>query len=307
MGDSMKEIGEILKAKRLEKGLTIEQISQQTRMSLPHIKAIEEGNLDYFKNDLSYLRFFLHAYSDAVGADFEQIKMMLENTLNSYTQAFEVKQADEHAKMEENIQKNKKETKQKQKRKINRHSKNKSHGKLDFSLISFLAIVSLLVVCVLVVSGFYLVRNLNQVEPPTPPVIENNDKPIQQEEDEKPEVEPPKEIEIQKDGVDKYKILNASEKVVIKIEFVPSSWFAAYLDDQELKTPTSKIYDAGSVVEIELDPAVNQQLRLRFGYFAGMKMYVNEESVAIDESIANRLGTQDIYFEIGGNADEPAQ
>ena len=311
----MKEIGEILKAKRLEKGLTIEQISQQTRLSLPHIKAIEAGNLDYFKNDLSYLRFFLHAYSDVVGADYEQIKMLLNKSLDDYTRAFEIKKADDHIKMEENIQKNKKEDVERKKRKRPAVHKHQSRGKLDFSLVSFLTIVTILAVCVLTVSGYYLLRNLNQNEEPNepiPPVVENeNDKPTQQEENEDPnnneetsETEP---LRVELEETNRYMIYNAAEKIVIRIEFVPSSWFLATMDGVDMRTPVSQIYDAGSTLEIEMDPAVNQELKLRFGYFAGMQLYVNDEAVEIDSSIAQRPGTQDIYFEIGGNTDESAQ
>lgn len=313
-GDSMKEIGEILKAKRLEKGLTIEEISQQTRMPLPHIKAIEAGNLDYFKNDLSYLRFFLRSYSDAVGADYEQIKYLLGQSIDDYTRAFQVKREDEHVRMEENIQKNKKESKPKNKTIQPVKTNRKNRGKLDFSLVSFLTIVTILVICVLTVSGYYLLRNLNRDDEPSnplPPVVDTpNDinKPVQKPEtpkdddlDHEDDEEKVLPIRVEKKEVNRYRIEDAKEKVIIKVEFVPSSWFLATMDSVDMKTPASKIYDAGSTVEIEMDPSVNKELKLRFGYFSGMKMYVNDEVVEVDSTIAARQGTQEIFFEMGGN------
>lgn len=44
----MEEIGRLLKEKRLELGLTIEEVSDQTRLTQKHIKALEEGNISFF-------------------------------------------------------------------------------------------------------------------------------------------------------------------------------------------------------------------------------------------------------------------
>ena len=79
----MKEIGELLKQKRLEKGYTIDEVSDKTRLSIPHIKAIEAGNVDYFKNDLPYLRYFLRSYCELVDVDFDSIKDQLQDVVES--------------------------------------------------------------------------------------------------------------------------------------------------------------------------------------------------------------------------------
>ncbi len=70
----MDKIGSLLKQKRLEKGLTIEAVSEKTRLTIKHLKAIEEGDISYFRDDLSYLRFFLKAYCNALELDFEENK-----------------------------------------------------------------------------------------------------------------------------------------------------------------------------------------------------------------------------------------
>ena len=41
----MDKIGKILKDKRLELGITVEEVSQRTRLTVKHIKAIEEGDI----------------------------------------------------------------------------------------------------------------------------------------------------------------------------------------------------------------------------------------------------------------------
>ena len=58
----MIEIGKKLQKRRVELNLSYQDISTITKLSIPHIKAIEEGNLDYFKNDLTYVRFYVNSY-----------------------------------------------------------------------------------------------------------------------------------------------------------------------------------------------------------------------------------------------------
>ena len=87
----MEKLSNRLKAKRLETGLTIEEVSEKTRLTTKHIKALEEGDMEFFKDDLSYLRFFLRSYCDAVGFDFEEAKPLLHETIDSYTTAFSKK------------------------------------------------------------------------------------------------------------------------------------------------------------------------------------------------------------------------
>ncbi len=63
----MEEIGKLLKEKRLELGLTIEEVSEKTRLTQKHIKALEEGDISFFHDDLSYLRFFVKSYCEVFG------------------------------------------------------------------------------------------------------------------------------------------------------------------------------------------------------------------------------------------------
>ena len=128
----MKEIGELLKQKRLEKGYTIDEVSDKTRLSIPHIKAIEAGNVDYFKNDLPYLRYFLRSYCELVDVDFDSIKDQLQDVVEEYTHTFSIKSMEEHKKIEEHVRTHNAEQKKTQKSK-----KRKSRQHIDFSLISF--------------------------------------------------------------------------------------------------------------------------------------------------------------------------
>ncbi|MDE6195628.1 MAG: helix-turn-helix domain-containing protein, partial [Erysipelotrichaceae bacterium] len=73
----MKKIGLLLKQRREELGLSIEEVSHRTRLTIKYIKAIEEGDISYFKDDLSYLRFFLRSYCETIDLDFCELKDLL--------------------------------------------------------------------------------------------------------------------------------------------------------------------------------------------------------------------------------------
>lgn len=68
----MKEIGEQLKNAREEKGVTIEEASEDLNVKLSQIQNIEDGNMSVFK-DVYYLKCFLRDYSKYLGLNEEDI------------------------------------------------------------------------------------------------------------------------------------------------------------------------------------------------------------------------------------------
>ena len=146
----MDKIGSLLKQKRLEKGLTIEAVSEKTRLTIKHIKAIEEGDISYFKDDLSYLRFFLKAYCNALDIDFDLIKGDLQDSISDYTLSFTRETMMEHAQIEQGIQRTNEKIKQpgQKKKKWNMQwLKNwKARHRIDMSLVSFLAIIVVILI-----------------------------------------------------------------------------------------------------------------------------------------------------------------
>jgi cytoskeleton protein RodZ len=69
---SLREVGQALKEAREAQGRTQEQIADATRISLRHLRAIEEGN----ESDLPevfYVRSFLKKYADAVGLSANEV------------------------------------------------------------------------------------------------------------------------------------------------------------------------------------------------------------------------------------------
>ena len=86
----MAKFNEILKAKREELHLSIADVSERTRLTERYIIALEERDIHAFEDDLSYLRYFVRAYCDAVGVPFEEVRQDIQEALDEYGQEKEM-------------------------------------------------------------------------------------------------------------------------------------------------------------------------------------------------------------------------
>lgn len=99
----MIEIGKKLQKRRVELNLSYQDISTITKLSIPHIKAIEEGNLDYFKNDLTYVRFYVRSYCKALNVPYENFKDDVVDSVDEYTNTITLKKQERIEQVEKAI------------------------------------------------------------------------------------------------------------------------------------------------------------------------------------------------------------
>lgn len=65
-------IGDVLRRRREQKGLSIEDAHRDTRISVPMIRALEEDDHDVFDSEV-YLKGFLRQYAAYLGLDGDQL------------------------------------------------------------------------------------------------------------------------------------------------------------------------------------------------------------------------------------------
>ncbi len=68
----MENLGSFLKEKRKAKGLSLEQVSEEIRIKLSYLEALEEEKYELLPAPL-YKKIFLKAYADYLGLNFEEI------------------------------------------------------------------------------------------------------------------------------------------------------------------------------------------------------------------------------------------
>lgn len=99
----MKEIGEQLKETRENMGISIEEVSEDLKVTSTQIEDIEKGNMKAFK-DIYSLKFFIRDYSKYLGLDYDSMIDDFNEYLFDYTSKLSI---DEIRKASEDDKKNK--------------------------------------------------------------------------------------------------------------------------------------------------------------------------------------------------------
>lgn len=75
---------EILKKRRTDLKLSIQDVSAQTRLAPEYIKAIEDNDLDVFSDDLSFVRYFIRSYCEALGVNWSMLQEEVDGSIKHY-------------------------------------------------------------------------------------------------------------------------------------------------------------------------------------------------------------------------------
>ncbi len=289
----MKSIGEKLKQRRIELGYSIEDLHEKTKLSEVHIKAIEDGDLDYFRHDISYLKFFLQYYCQAVYLDYEDFEEEFKKTLDVYHETQLLKKKESHQASNENIQR-RIQNNQKKYHKAKGQT-NIQFSKLDHQTLIVIGIV--LVILAVLVFGFFKLILPNLTSEP----VDNNQPPAQvQEPDINDEPTPDPDIVVERPTVeegltiteesyDKYRIFGIEKnEMVFRIDFTNDTWVETYINDKAVNDPLTGTYVADEFIEIPITETTDK-ITILFGNLDGSSISVNGEPVELNQQAI--LGT----------------
>lgn len=306
----MEEIGRFLKENRIKQKKTIQDISDYTKMNVNIIRNIEEGNVAYFSNDLTYLKYYVRSFANAVNVDYDSLADKVEESTFEYTQSMQVLKDEKIKELNENITSKKRQMAPP----ITHGGIKKVRKSVDWTLVSLISIVTLIV-------GFLIysvVINFMEDTPPTPkpPVVDvlppKDDK--DDGEDEEviviPEIEP---VVITKEDPNNYVISNwqAQDNFSIKAVFGVNTWTQITVNGQVINIPNednkSKTYtpneelvlfDKYTVNKEELEFKAGDVIAIRFGIMRNNKIFINSEEYTLDESIVNATGGTNVIFKL---------
>ena len=88
------EIGQTLKNYRLKRKLSLEKISNNTKISIQSLNNIENGNLHLIAGEF-YQRSFIKSYCNALRISKSKILLLFDNTLNKSYEKSEFSQEKE--------------------------------------------------------------------------------------------------------------------------------------------------------------------------------------------------------------------
>lgn len=295
----MMKFNEALKAKREEAGLSIADISERTRLTERYIRALEDRDIHAFADDLSYLRYFVRSYCDAVQVDYNEIKDDVLQAVREYEEERDLALTQTHLNMEKHIQGAESLTKVNKtadggKGKGPKLAKGKRYNRLDASFLSFVAVV----LVVLIVVAFAFVICLRPASKPDTSEPSVSDQPPQQE----PAAEEPvvrEEMRVEKTGTASYTVHNVYADDVLKFKLTPggSSILDMRVDGVSTK-PEKQVYSAVDPYEYELKVEKSCEVQIDYGYMFNNKIEINDQELEIDASLLATQGSAQFTIKI---------
>ena len=140
----MKNIGLKLKEKRIQNGLSIDEVAEDLKLRPSQIESIEEGRKDDFK-DIFYLKYFIRDYAKYLGLDSDKMLDEFNEYLFDETSKIPVDMRKEAKKEKSEVVSNEK---------VSPYTKS-SKKKLGVPKI----IIGLIALVVLIIVGYILVSN----------------------------------------------------------------------------------------------------------------------------------------------------
>ena len=291
----MENLGQIIKQRREELGYTLKAISDKTRVPIAKLEAIENGDLKYFENDMSYVKFYVRYYCNALHLNFDDFKDELEAALDKYSNTTKMMKQVEFEELNSRVKD----------RKIKKSTVNKHKSKIDFSFISFITIVVVLIAGLALVFFFMILPNLNNS---IDPIITDDQRELPSEivelEDvfDKTPVIENQSISIEKIDVSAYEIRNFSEgqEIQFEIDFLYNAYVSIQIDGVYSLNPASQLFNAGTSLDMKLNPTNGQVVEFFVGYMDGSIIKLDGIELELDESIANREGKVNFSFSFIG-------
>ncbi len=304
----MEKIGERLKQRRQELGYSLEDIHEKTKLSIVHLRAIEEGDIAYFRHDMSYLKFFLQYYAQSIHLDFSEIEEQYNQAIALYDETVAIQKQEQLEKsnqyIKERISENRKTYGTSQKTGINLR-------KTDLRSIIILFLIVLIGGLLIYGAIRFLpqilqpTNNGNDIVVPTPidtsPAETIPETVIVETTDVETEViEPNTEVKlVDRTNFDVF--THQVETVSIKFVFGQDTWIRAEIDGVMTNNPASTVYKGGESIEIIIDPLVQEVVSVRFGHLINTQIFVNDLLVEVDPSIKDYKKGITLNFTVRSN------
>ena len=302
----MTEIGNSIRLKREELGFTLEEICEKTKISVVQLNAIEKGDMDHFKHDMVFLRFYLKNICGVLDLDYDEVLHQFNISKDQFTNTLSIKKIKDNETSEANIIKNKQLSDSKF---IYRNFKKQQ---FEISFITLIIVIAMIVIGLTIVFFTTVLPRLSAA----PDIIGNN--PIEEIPGEikantnpgtqpDPIVNPtpiPANIVITKTGLTTYNITDwvKDKQVKFVVKFNSSSMMKVYIDGSLTNNPSSRVYSFGETMEIIVNAALNREVAISFGWLEMNTITIDNQNALIDPSFANLQVSKKMIFMFTGGS-----
>ena len=241
--------GRYLQAIRLEKKISLEQVSQQTRIGIGNLLLIEQEDHDQLPAEV-YVKGFLRAYANSIGADGDEV-------IRRYGSRLDVVQ--KISKSEFSSTK----------------TARRSWWKLVFSLAIFVCIISGSIFVVILLHQTPTVNDSNKaLKQTTGAEKEQTDAEKIQTGAEKKQDDNLPQAEEQDLDADIKALETVPDKFLLHVTAVEETWLKVIMDE---KAPTEYILKSGDQIDLEANTGYN----LLIGNAGGLNITLNDKPVII--------------------------
>jgi transcriptional regulator with XRE-family HTH domain len=290
----MKNIGEILQKRREELGYTLRNMSEKTKVPIAKLSALEEGDLKYFADDMSYVKFYVRYYCNALLIDFELYKDELDHSIEAFYNTTKLIKIKENQQIQERVQERTQGLLKKRK------------SRYDFSFISFIASMVLLTVSLSVVFILFILPNLSFNQPlvidetPIPRPPEVIDEVV-----EEPVVEP-LVLSLSQVGPVEYVIsgFQEAQELTLVVNFKSNAYVRIKIDGESAINIPSKLYNVGSTLDFKFKAYDQAVLEIYIGWMNGNTMLLDDIDVPVNTEFATRSGSVTFSFKMIGANEE---
>lgn len=279
----MDRIASIFKRQRELLGLSLEDLSVKTKLSIHQLQALEAGKIEFFKDDITYFPFMIRYVANTLDLDYESIKPDVEQIIASFHTSQAIKKIEQRASINHNV-------KQKS-RKLGLKKKNS----LDFTFIWLMLILVGLVVALVFTFITVILPELTQVPNTNNPIIELPNNPNDDEIVEVPNVPVEQEIVVQvsETTFNTYEISNFDPQTKITFKVVPvfrQAWIRFALNNTVLNLPATAIYQVGQEIILEHLPTINDEINIRVGDIIAnnVEFFVNDQRIELNARFSSR-------------------
>ena len=280
----MKRIGALLKKEREKRNMSLEALSEKTRITVRRLKAIEDGDVAYFHDDTSVLKLYVRSYAKEVGLDYSALQQELELELKKYDE--ELNKAISIHTAEVPVHKEEK----KESAKKRRHKE----FQLDLTAFGTTLGILMLVGVIFYVLIHFVFPTFRHYETSEADRKENASG------GEVVYVEAYAPVRVQKITDKSYEVAdwNSSEALSIKIHVGEEKTYIGKftINSEEMNSPVNKEYLAGEEAELVFYPNLDDEVVLHMQSVKGNQVFINNEEIEIDEKYADSASGLQLKF-----------
>jgi cytoskeletal protein RodZ len=285
----MDRIASIFKQQRELLGLSLEDLSIKTKLSINQLQAIEDGKIEFFKDDITYFPFMIRFVANTLQINYDSIKTDVEQIIATFHNTQALKKVQQREIINHSV-----------KQKTNKLGIKKKKS-IDYTFISLMMLLATLVIALVITFFTVILPRLSQ-EPKTDNTqVELPDDPNDNVDEEPTDpIDPEIVLTVSEVTYNTYTISNFDPQTKVTFKVVPvvrQAWIRFALNNTVLTLPATAIYPLGQEVILEHLPTINDEVNIRVGDMVAnnVEFFINDVKIALNARFNTRASN-------GGNA-----